>query len=231
LSLDFVDREDWPGKSGLGMKIGKGQTLLFIGDSITDCGRARPLGERAGLGTGYVSLVDSLIAVNHPGRKIRVLNTGIGGNRVTDLEHRWEADVVAHAPGWLSIMIGINDVWRQFDHPRNPVQVDEARFGETLERIIRSTRRSLAGVVLMTPFYLEKNRDDPMRKRMDEYGEIVRDMAVRQDAILVDVQAGFDHYLRDNPTQSLCGDRVHPNLTGHMVIAKCFLDAVGFTWR
>ena len=127
------------------------------------------------------------------------------------------------------------------------VQPQPDAIGDAIERVIGSygenasdqqvliqpmvEELSLAGVVLMTPFYLEKNRDDPMRKRMDEYGEIVRDMAVRQDAILVDVQAGFDHYLRDNPTQSLCGDRVHPNLTGHMVIAKCFLDAVGFTWR
>ena len=66
------------------MKIGTKQTLLFIGDSITDCGRSRPIGERNGLGNGYVAIVDSLLASFYPEEPIHVVNTGIGGNRVID---------------------------------------------------------------------------------------------------------------------------------------------------
>jgi lysophospholipase L1-like esterase len=209
------------------MKFKNGQTLLFIGDSITDCGRNRPLGERGGLGSGYVSLVNALLESTHPAAVIRVLNTGIGGNRVIDLESRWGADVTALAPDWLSIMIGINDVWRQFDGAGNADQVSPEEFETVYRGLIERTQPSLKGLVLMSPFFLEANRKDPMRRMMDQYGAIVRELAGEYRARFVDVQAAFDEYLKHRPTQSLCGDRVHPNLTGHMIIANAFLQATG----
>jgi lysophospholipase L1-like esterase len=70
-----------------------------------------------------------------------------------------------------------------------------------------------------------------MRKDMDAYGKVVERLAVEFDAVFVDVQAPFDGYLGHRPTQSLCGDRVHPNMTGHMIIARAFLTAIGFDWN
>ena len=52
------------------MKLQDGQTVVFIGDSITDCGRARPIGQYGGLGEGYVAFVDSLLKVSYPQRRI-----------------------------------------------------------------------------------------------------------------------------------------------------------------
>lgn len=66
-----------------------------------------------------------------------------------------------------------------------------------------------------------------MRAKMDLYGEITKKLAGEFDAVFVDVQAAFDRYLEHQPTQSLCGDRVHPNGVGHMIIARAFLSAVG----
>ena len=82
----------------------------------------------------------------------------------------------------------------------------------------------------MTPFYLETNSDDPMRQQMDAYSAVVQGLATEFDAIFVDVQAAFDTYLTERPTQTLCSDRVHPNQTGHLVIARAFFDAVGGNW-
>ena len=48
------------------MLLSKGCKLVMIGDSITDCGRARPVGEGDGLGGGYVSLVNALISAGQP---------------------------------------------------------------------------------------------------------------------------------------------------------------------
>lgn len=208
------------------MKIAPNTTLLFIGDSITDCGRERPVGRRAGLGGGYVSLVDAHLAATDPERPIRVLNTGISGNRVTDLRDRWQNDVLSLEPDWLSVMIGINDVWRHFDDALNPVQVSLDLYRETLDALLAKTRASLAGLALMTPYFVETNRQDPMRSQMDTYSAVVRELAQKHDAVFVDVQAAFDRYLAHRPSQSLCGDRVHPNLTGHMIIAQAFLDAI-----
>ena len=214
------------------MKLTNGQTILFTGDSITDCGRERPLGEGQGLGDGYVAQVNALLEACYPQRRIRVLNTGVGGNRVTDLEARWQADVLTYQPDWLSIMIGINDVWRQFDRANHPDQVDIGRYEATYRRLLAQTRPQLSGgLILMTPFFIEANRADPMRAMMDEYSGVVANLANEFDAIFVDVQGAYDHYLTHRPTQSLCGDRVHPNQSGHMLMARALLTAVQFNWH
>jgi lysophospholipase L1-like esterase len=207
------------------------QKLLFIGDSITDCGRARPLGQRSGtgLGSGYVSFVDSILGAAVPEVPVRVLNTGISGNRVTNLEARWQTDVLDLEPHWLSVMIGINDVWRQFDSEAGAEQVDPEEYEVIYRRLLAQTRPQLEGLVLMTPYYLETNRDDPMRAKMDIYAAITKKLAKEFDAICVDTQAAFDHYLAHRPTQSLCSDRVHPNGVGHMILARAFLTAVGLS--
>src|SRR5699024_10230008 len=100
----------------LNMKLKKSQKLLFIGDSVTDCERAKPHGEGLfqALGNGYVSIIDSFLQSTYPELGIRVVNKGLSGNTVRDLKARWQEDVLDQSPDWLAIMIGINDVWRQF---------------------------------------------------------------------------------------------------------------------
>ncbi len=208
------------------MRIVNGESLLFVGDSITDCGRDRPIGAGAGLGDGYVSLIDSFLAADYPERAIRVLNTGVNGNRVIDLDARWQADVLELAPDWLAVMIGINDVWWQFDNQRDPNQVTIARYETIYRKLLEQTRHKLKGLVLTTPYIIEPNLSDPMRERMDAYGRVVERLAHEFDAVFVNVQAAFDLYLAHRPAQSLSDDRVHPNKTGHMIIAKCFLASV-----
>ena len=212
------------------MKIEKHSTLLFIGDSITDCGRSRPVGERSGLGNGYVGQINAILNATLPSQPIQVLNTGIGGNRVCDLEDRWQTDVLDLKPDWLSVMIGINDVWRQFDNAQDFQQISLTQYEETLRSLIKLTQPQLKGLVLMSPFYIEANQQDPMRNMMDQYSQAVHQIAQDQQSIFINVQKAFDQYLVHQPTQSLCGDRVHPNSTGHLIIAKAFLDGIGYQW-
>ena len=99
------------------MKLSPRSRLVMIGDSVTDCDRARPVGEGEpeALGHGYVAEIAALLMAVYPARSIRVTNMGIGGNTVRDLAARWDTDVLALKSDWLSVMIGINDVWRHFD--------------------------------------------------------------------------------------------------------------------
>lgn len=215
------------------MKLDPNDRLLMIGDSITDCERARPIGEgRApSTGHGYVSLVEAFLNSVYSDYRIRVTNMGISGNTVRDLKHRWQTDVLDLKPDWLSIMIGINDVWRQFDTPtlkERHVYPDE--YEETLEELVVRTQPQVKGIVLMTPFYIEPNREDPMRKRMDEYGAIVKRIAEKHKTLFVDTQAALDRVTRHIYPAAIAWDRVHPSMTGHMVLARAFLDAIGFDW-
>ncbi|MBN1672258.1 MAG: SGNH/GDSL hydrolase family protein [Kiritimatiellae bacterium] len=215
------------------MKLGNGSKLLFIGDSITDAGRARPVGEDVAdkLGNGYVSMVAALLGAVCPDRAIRVLNTGISGNTVRDLKARWQTDAIDLQPDWLSVMIGINDVWRNFAQPaQRPFHVPIEEYEQTLDALLAAVRPSLKGLVLMTPYFVEPNRAEPMRAMMDRYGAVVKKLADRYDAVFADTQAAFDRVLDVRHPGTIAGDRVHPGKLGHMIIARAFLQAVAFEW-
>ncbi len=209
--------------------------LLFIGDSITDAGR-EPMGEPApwgtpGLGRGYVSLVESWLLATRPQDRVRVFNRGTSGHTVRDLAARWQTDVLDLKPDTVAIMIGINDVWRQFDTPlRAETHVLPAEYERTLGELVRHTLPTLAApsrLVLATPFFIETHLADPMRVRMDEYGAIVRRLAAEHGATFVDTQAAFDAVAAHVHPMALAWDRIHPQPAGCMILARAFLAAFG----
>lgn len=215
------------------MIFGRNDKVVMIGDSVTDCGRARPMGEGKGesLGNGYVSNVDALLAAAYPRLFVRVVNMGVSGNNVRDLRARWQTDVLDLKPDWVSIMIGINDVWRQYDRPRQTechVHIDEYR--RTLDELVAKTLPAVKGLLLITPYFIEPNRKDAMRKTMDRYGQAVKVVARRRGVVLVDTQAAFNAALKCFYSATIALDRAHPNHIGHMILARAFLHAVGFRW-
>ncbi|RIW37354.1 GDSL family lipase [Bacillus salacetis] len=216
------------------MKLKKGQKLLFIGDSVTDCERAKPEGEgiAGALGNGYVSLVDGLLQAVYPDLGIMVVNKGINGHTVRDLKGRWQEDVVEQKPDWLSILIGINDVWRQYDTPF--IQDGHVYIGEyedTLRSLVKEAKPVVKEVVLISPFYLEPNEEDSMRRTMDEYGRTVRKIAKETGCLFIDSQAAFNRILKEIYPAAIAWDRVHPSTAGHLILARAFLAEMGFDWN
>jgi lysophospholipase L1-like esterase len=216
---------------GTSMKIKPNSKLVMIGDSVTDVARAQPIGE--GLfeahGKGYVNLVNSLLWAAYPGYRLRVVNMGCSGNTVRSLKARWQTDVVDLKPDWLSIMIGVNDVWRQFDLPHQPEEhVGLKEYESTLDELVQKTLPLVEGLVLMTPYMIEPNPREPMRARMDQYGAVVKKLAKRHGTFLVDTQAAFNAVLRHMHPMTLAWDRIHPNSSGHMVLARAFLQSIDF---
>lgn len=216
------------------MKIQPDSKLLFIGDSVTDTGRNRPVAEGLGdpLGKGYVNIVNGMLTARYPGHRIHTVNMGCSGDTVLSLKARWQADVIDLNPDWLSIMIGINDVWRQFDSPLMPRKhVPPDVYRATLDGLVAQTLPLLkGGMVIMTPYYIEPNPADAMRARMDEYGAICRGIAAKHNTLFVDTQAVFDALLQHCHSSFFAWDRVHPNVPGHTALARAFLQGIGFEW-
>jgi lysophospholipase L1-like esterase len=217
------------------MLVPQNSRILFVGDSITDAGR-EPLGEPSpwgspGLGHGYVSLIEAWLLATRPEARVRVFNRGTSGNTVRDLAARWQPDVIDLKPDLVSIMIGVNDVWRQFDTPlRVETHVLPDEYARTLDQLATRTLATLphpARILLATPFFIEPHRADPMRARMDEYGAIVHRLAARHGATFVDTQAAFDAVLAHTHPMSIAWDRIHPQPVGHMILARAFLSALG----
>ncbi|TCZ70209.1 GDSL family lipase [Paenibacillus albiflavus] len=218
------------------MLLAKNDRLVMIGDSITDCERRRPIGEgRLGsLGQGYVSMVDALLQTMYPELAIRVTNMGISGDNVRNLAERWQTDVMDLEPNWLSIKIGINDVWSQYVAPyytERHVYIEE--YERTLRDLIAQaqTLPSLKGIILVSPYYIESNPQDATRQAMDQYGQVVKKIAEELNLVFVDTQAAFAGVLEHMYPGALAWDRVHPSAPGHMVIARAFLQEIGFEWK
>src|SRR4051812_13548877 len=94
-------------------QLKQGDKVLFQGDSITDCGRNREVA--TDLGKGYPLMVAAAFGAAYPEMGVTFINRGIGGNRVVDLQSRWQEDCIDLQPDWVSIYIGINDCWRRYD--------------------------------------------------------------------------------------------------------------------
>jgi len=206
----------------------------MIGDSITDSGRsydAVPAGWGS-YGDGHVALINACLTGLAPEKQIMVINKGVNGNTITDLKKRWQKDVLDMRPDWVSIMIGINDVWRQFDAVLQQIEmVDETVFEDTYEELIEMTLPKVKGIIILSPFMIEPNTSDDMRKMLDIYGGIARKTALKHNLIYVDVQKKIDVFMESLSPYILSSDRVHPNLPGHMIIAKAFLDGIAFNWN
>jgi len=210
--------------------IRPGQKVLFIGDSITDCRRRS---EFIPLGNGYVRQVRDLIVARYPKHDVTVVNTGIGGNTVRDLRDRWTDDCIRHRPDWLSVKVGINDLhrWlRQGDAPVTP-----AEFAELYDEILaRARRETSAKLILIDPFYCSTDRDSgSFRSRvlqhLPKYLRTVQRMAAKYRARHVRTHRLFQELLKRHRADHFCPDEpVHPNASGHLVIAHAWLTALGF---
>ena len=202
--------------------------MLFIGDSITDCGRR---GAAAPLGSGYVGLFSELATTRYPDRQIRYINKGIGGNKITDLSERWRDDVLFHKPDRLSIKIGINDLHSHLRGADGGVSPE--LFAELYDRVLALTKQELGcPVVLITPFYISRdNSGQTFRSQVLEllprYIETVEALSKKYDTRIVRLHAIFQQHLEYRDAEVFCPEPVHPNRAGHLVIAEGVMDVMG----
>lgn len=134
--------------------------IVFAGDSITDMYSAQPVGEIGdGLGAGYVRIIDSMLSAVYPEISVRITNSGVGGNTSRDLLNRWERDVLSLNPQWVSVCIGINDAWRQFDAPAFPeMPVYPEEYENNLDKMLSSLAGRVKGAFVLTPYYIEREK-------------------------------------------------------------------------
>lgn len=208
--------------------------IVFAGDSITDMGSTNPVGEGLfdNVGRSYVRVVENMLAVYYPEIKIRVTNSGIAGNTSRDLLNRFDRDVVDLKPDWVSICIGINDVWRQFDCPAMPdTHVLPDEYESNLETMISKVKDNVKGIFLISPYIMEPNSEDMMRNRMNDYVEICRNLAQKHGCIFIDFQKMYEDYCKIRHSSYIAWDRIHPNQIGATLMAKEFLKKCDFDYN
>lgn len=189
---------------------------VFIGDSVTDCGREidTPYGD------GYVREI-----ANSGNLEGLIINVGTSGHRLIDLEKRWQVDVIDHKPTLISIAIGINDMWRRYDDndPTSPKD-----FRERYHRLLTQTKEKLhPQFVLCEPFMLEiRDEMKSWREDLDPKIEIVHEMAKEFSAVLVPFDQHFTALSKSISMSDLAEDGIHPTIFGHQEMAKLWISTV-----
>lgn len=205
------------------MRIKESDTILFTGDSITDCGRNRA--DPSSLGSGYAFLLASRLQAKIRSPSLRIHNRGISGNRIYDLEARLEHDLLDLQPTVVSILIGINDTWRRYD---SGTPSDIATFKASYDRVLRRIHDELeARVILLEPFLLPVPEDRrAWREDLNPRIDAVRELAMEHRAELIPLDGLFAAAACHAPAAFWLPDGVHPSAAGHALIADAWIRAV-----
>ena len=206
------------------MIIEANDTILFTGDSITDCGRSRE--NSAQLGGGYVAITAAHLQARLASPKLTIYNRGISGNRVVDLLGRYDADLLALKPTVISILIGVNDTWRRFDaNDPTDAATYEGYYRTLLEKIAKDLK---ARVVLLEPFLLHVPADRfAWREDLNPKIDVVRKLAIEFGAELLPLDGLFAQAATQAPPAYWAGDGVHPTAAGHALMAETWLENCG----
>ncbi|MCH5197343.1 MAG: GDSL family lipase [Oscillospiraceae bacterium] len=202
------------------------KTFVFQGDSITDCGRSRS--NDINRGDGYPTLAAASIGYKYPG-EFSFLNRGISGDRIVDLNARIKRDIINLSPDYLSILIGINDVWHEIGS-RNGVS--NSKYYKTYCDMIEEILVMCPGIkiFILEPFVLKASatkdnwgifcRETRMR------AESARAVAEKYGLYFVPLQEKFDKLCEKAPADYWLYDGVHPSAMGHQMIAESLENAV-----
>lgn len=200
--------------------------ILFQGDSITDVGRDKA--NIASTGWGYPLLVKAMLGCENPG-EYEFVNKGISGNRIVDLYARIKCDIINLKPDFMSILIGVNDVWHE--NHESPNGVDNEKFFKIYDMLIEEIKEALPNIKIMIlePFVLSGTATDPFWDKFStevpKRAEKAKLIAQKHNLKFVELQNKFDEAAKTAPNSYWLYDGVHPTAMGHEIIKKEWLKA------
>lgn len=224
-ATDNKPAERAPGQHGLAKltaadsPLTAGAKIAFFGDSITMQG-------------GYIDRIEKALAENERTKSLGVkfLRHGLNGGRVPTVlagESPWDKLgasmqqlIAQEKPTVLVIYLGINDVWH------GEKGTSKADYEAGLKQMVALGKQAGATVILCTPSVIGEETGDknPFGKQLDEYSEIVRQVAKDQKLTLCDVRKAFVERLTEVNSQNkhegnLTYDGVHMNDAGNELLA------------
>ena len=186
--------------------------LLFQGDSITDWNRRRDVFED--LGGGYVNILAHKITQGV------FLNRGISGNRTIDLFNRWKEDTLDLNPDFLSILIGINEVWHFFQSGKYYTTEMYRTYYESILKQVKETHPKTK-ILLIEPFVLETGVYEPSwMERLIEEQEVVKELANTYADYYLPMQSIMNNLMKTYRPEEILSDGVHPTELGFEIMAK-----------
>jgi lysophospholipase L1-like esterase len=206
-----------------------GATILFQGDSITDGGRRKGNDWNHILGQGYAFMIAGKVGFEHPNKNYLIVNRGISGNKIPDLEARWEADTIAVKPDVLSILVGINDISVAVT---GNLSFTTAAYEEGYRRLLQHTKEKFPAIhlVIGQPFALPGTRTNDQWEKyisiLPSYQQTAKKLANEFDTAFVAYGDLFVEAAKTTSNSTWLWDGVHPMPAGHELMANAWIKAV-----
>ena len=212
------------------LQLNRGDTVLFQGDSITDCQREKKrktANDGRAMGRGYPLLIGSELLRDYPALDLKCFNRGVSGNRVPSLQQRWRKDCIDLKPQVLSILVGVNDIWHKMNGKYDGT-TETYRVGFT--KLLADTKRQLpeCKIVICEPFALRVGSvKDSWYPEFDDRRRVAREVCDEAGALWVPFQSMFDEAVEAGTSAKYwLGDGVHPTMAGHALMTETWKKVV-----
>jgi lysophospholipase L1-like esterase len=209
------------------------KTILFQGDSITDAGRDRNAESNSNMGLGYPSLVKAHLGYENPAKYV-FINKGVSGDRAASIYARVYRDVLDLKPDYMSVLVGINDVWHNLDRVLTGQAI--TRFENAYNALIEEIKADSpeTKIMLLEPFVLEgksttateesPNRFEIFQKGAKAVSDATKRVAQKHGLLFVPLQEKFNELAEKMPAKDILIDGVHPTPVGHELIKRAWLE-------
>lgn len=191
-----------------------GETVAFLGDSITAAGWMKK--------TGYVRLVQAGLKAN--GIEIQVIPAGIGGHKSDNMLNRIDKDVLSKKPDWMLLSCGVNDVWQ------GAKGIPLEQYKENMTAMVAKAFDAKVKVMLLTPTMIQEDAGNQNNKTLQGYVAFLHELAKEKGLLISDLNDAMWKELDRFPNRKgniLSSDGVHMLGSGNRVMAKGVLKAFG----
>lgn len=225
VSVSLLRGEAAPAPSTLDLQ--DGDTLVFLGDSIThQC--------------LYTQYVEDFFLTRYPERNIHFHNAGVSGDKAADALRRFDDDVAAFHPKYVTVLLGMND-GQYSDFTPEIFSTYQRDMTQILESI--ATTGAKAVVFTPTPFdhhQLALRLKDPGYRFKDRefspqynavlgfYAGWLREAAGQRALPCIDLWGPLNDFTftarRTEQDFSLVPDAIHPGEAGQFIMAFSLLS-------
>ena len=202
------------------LKIKSGDTLAFMGDSITAGGW--------GHAQGYCKLVD--VALKHKGLDVKTIGTGVSGHKSNQMNARMQRDVIDKKATWMTLSCGINDVW----HGKNGVPLEQYKK-EVAEIADKAEKAGVKLMILSATIFERDPMDGAKNEKLAPYNEFLKEFAAKRGLIFVDLNSPMWDVVKANMVNGkkkglvVTADGVHMTPRGYKMMARGILKGFGMT--
>ncbi|HEY3328383.1 MAG TPA: SGNH/GDSL hydrolase family protein [Capsulimonadaceae bacterium] len=202
-----------PTKASADIAVQSGQSVAFLGDSITAQGWSKP--------TGYVKLVVAGLATN--GVKVTAVPAGISGHKSNDMLARLDKDVLSKKPNWMTLSCGVNDVW----HGERGVPLEA--YKTNITAIVDQALAANVKVIILTSTPIGEDLPNANNVKLADYNAFLRDLAKQKGCAVADLNADFAAAIGKKTVKgnAFTVDGVHMNPAGDFIMASGVLRAMG----